>query len=365
MNSTSTEQKTIESTKDYPGLMNTKSKSYITRVESEVKYIGPKIPPHVWHQVLSFFKWTYDTTKSESQVRLFHDPVDNTWIAWAFPQEAKTGMTAREIPGDGHDKQRSELPHSGELTLFGTVHHHCDAGAFQSGTDENNEKNQAGLHITVGKMDEAKHDLHVRFYLGGVKYEPDMSEFWDVGEQVASLIPKAMHEQVARHQMCIPSSVEFPEQWKANLIEIKSTPVTVPHHPGGGSYTPVVHGVSTGVRFHADRMQDAEREFFVRTEALSDEYLLEWAGEMMEPTKVTVNTLIVELADKYNLSPKDILRSVVFSIEHPAFINEVSSGSPGKKGKKGKGTGEQHSGREDFDPVTKTWTPTSKTGNGS
>ncbi len=33
-----------------------------------------------------------------------------------------------------------------------SAHHHCSASAFQSGTDEENERGQDGLHITVGRM---------------------------------------------------------------------------------------------------------------------------------------------------------------------------------------------------------------------
>lgn len=224
------------------GLLTCELKHEIKETKGTLLYTGPKIPPEVWFAVTSFFKWTYDTTKSESQVRLFVSPTQKTWRAWAFPQEAKTGMTARELDNDEAKKQRAELNmNPPEWFYFGTVHHHCGAGAFQSSTDEHNEKDQDGLHITVGRMDEKQFDLHARFYRKGLCFEPDMSWFWEIGnildtcpEVFRGFIPKNYPDLIARRLMCVPRQVEFPEQWKTNLIEIKP-PETMHVIPANGA----------------------------------------------------------------------------------------------------------------------------------
>jgi len=81
---------------------------------ADFEWKGPKLNA-VWPEVLAFFRWTNDTMKSESQVRLFVNVRTQEWKAWAFPQKANTGMTAKELTeGDeGYAKaieQRAQFP---------------------------------------------------------------------------------------------------------------------------------------------------------------------------------------------------------------------------------------------------------------
>lgn len=216
--------------KDVPGLLSCSIKHKIDSTTAALEYSGPKIPKSVWTQVLSFFKWVYDTMHSEAQVRLFVNTQTKTWQAWAFPQQARTGMTAKELDIPEVAEQRKQFSDAEGWIYFGTVHHHCSSGAFQSGVDEGNEKNQDGLHITIGKMDEAMHDMHVRFYLSSLKFDPNMSLFWEIGEEAKKIVPPGVWDQVARYQMCQPSNSPFPDLWRSNVIEVKQ----VSFVPSGG-----------------------------------------------------------------------------------------------------------------------------------
>lgn len=213
---------TMTTEKKFPGLFDAKFTHEIKDTKGECNYTGPKVPKDVWNQVISFFAWTYEKTKSESQVRLYVNPEKNTWAAWAFPQEANTGMTARELDNPEAKKQREEFKTSDGWIYSGTVHHHCSAAAFQSGTDEANERGQDGLHITIGCIDKGQHDMHCRFYLNGSQFDPDMSQFWDIGD-LKNATPESLWDTIARYQMCKASKAEFPQQWKDNLTEVKPT----------------------------------------------------------------------------------------------------------------------------------------------
>jgi len=102
---------------------------------------------------------------------------------------------------------------------IGTVHHHCSASAFQSSTDEQNEWNQDGLHITVGRIDQERHDLHCRFYLAGNGYEPDLGCFWQIEPELAERVPKGLHHHLALYQMGEKVVKDFPDVWRENLVE--------------------------------------------------------------------------------------------------------------------------------------------------
>ena len=216
----------LNQTKEVPGLLSCRIDYEIKTGKGRLDYTGPKFTPEMWHQVLSFFRWTDKEMDSESQVRLYVNTKLGRWGAWAFPQEARTGMSAREIVSTETPEQAVERfaswgsEPSGDWLYFCTVHHHCSASAFQSGTDEENERNQDGLHLTVGRMDAERHDLHARFYLAGNCFAPDMGCFWPVDPELATQVPASLLDELARFQMCQKVVVDFPDAWRKNVIEV-------------------------------------------------------------------------------------------------------------------------------------------------
>lgn len=221
---------TVKQLKEVPGLVSCALEHQVTSTKATFKWEGPKINPLVWAQVLAFFKWTQDTYHSESQVRLYVNHKTREWAAWAFPQEARTSMTAKELDTPATKEQRAKFSDSEGWIYFGTVHHHCGSSAFQSSVDEENEKAQDGLHITMGKLYDKQYDMHCRLYISGHRFDPKMNWFWDT-DDFFSPIPNEMQvflvdgveDKIARRLMCIPppKELEFPEVWKENVIEIK------------------------------------------------------------------------------------------------------------------------------------------------
>jgi hypothetical protein len=188
--------------------------------EPEFKWQHGKINMEEWHKILSFFKWSYDETKSETQVRLLYNPDTKHWVAWAFPQEHGTGMTTKEIDNDEKDEQRSRYV---GYTNMGTVHHHCSTSAFQSGVDEANERSQDGIHITVGHMDKDVYDIDTRVCWADLKYKCSTSDWfghpeaWDSIPEFSRFIDPALREFLSKP----PESPDFPEEWKDNLIKVE------------------------------------------------------------------------------------------------------------------------------------------------
>ncbi len=221
-------QAQVSETKEVPGLLNCRIDYEVKTAKGRLDYAGPKFTPELWHQVLSFFRWTHKEMQSESQVRLYVNHQLGRWGSWAFPQEARTGMNARELPTQETPEQARvrfaswQSEPSDDWLYFGTVHHHCSASAFQSSTDEQNEWNQDGLHLTVGRMDAEQHELHARLYLDGHCFEPDLSRFWAVDPALAAMVPPGMLDELARFQMGAKVTVDFPDAWRANLVEVKA-----------------------------------------------------------------------------------------------------------------------------------------------
>jgi len=248
--STKAENKKLKQVKEFGGLMTCILEHDIAKTTADYEWTGPKMDPEMWRQVLAFFRWTYDTTKSESQVRLYVNYKTRVWRAWAFPQKEGTGMTALEIDNPEAQEQRKQFSDGEGWLYYGTVHHHCAASAFQSGTDEANEKGQDGLHITVGRIDSPQYDIHTRLYQSGYKLvDFDMAEFWDVGdplagipEHIKAMLPADAKKKFIAIQMGTPPAAtqEFPEIWRTNLIRpprVVSVPSAghgiLPHHYSG------------------------------------------------------------------------------------------------------------------------------------
>ena len=302
----------LSDTKEVPGLLSCRIDYEIKSGKGRLDYTGPKFSPAMWHQVLSFFRWTNKEMDSESQVRLYVNTKLGCWGSWAFPQEARTGMSAREITVQESPEQAVErfasweAEPSGDWLYFCTVHHHCSASAFQSGTDEENERNQDGLHITIGRLDSDRHDLHARFYLGENCFEPDMSLFWPVEPELAQQVPPKMLDEVARFQMCEKVVVDFPDAWRKNVVEVladghhQRSPLQLSHHGEWGM------GQTRLDIPEWMRAEHALREISERCAAsmLQEE---DYLGSLQFLTEDPAATIIIEACLKHQVTPDYVL----------------------------------------------------------
>ena len=196
------------------------------------RWSGAKIPMPMWQQILSFFAWTYKTYKGESQVRLLYNPTAKVWAAHAFPQSKRSGLSTDEL-GD-HPNFAIDMKMFEGFEFVGTVHHHCNISAFASSTDKADERNRVGLHITIGKLESEKYELHSRVVakrpalMDGdkvvraaewIESTAILSDWFDLGPVLSTALPEDMHSAVLAELLIRPSDAEFPERWKENVIE--------------------------------------------------------------------------------------------------------------------------------------------------
>ena len=209
----------------------------VVKGEPTLSWKRGKIPLDMWQQVLSFFKWSYDETTSETQVRLLYNASEDKWAVWAFPQEHGTGMTTKEIDGDEKDRQRETFK---GYTVAGTVHHHCSSPAFQSGTDKDNELSQDGVHITVGNLDKSQFDLHARVCRTSVMFNCSLGEWFEYPTEWNDILPqKYISPALSEVLTTPPDELSFPDEWRNNLIKVPKTyhPAAIynGHYQGHGS----------------------------------------------------------------------------------------------------------------------------------
>jgi hypothetical protein len=168
-------------------------------------FTGTPMPVSLWRQCLGFLKWSYDEHKCESQLRLFYNVETGEWKAEVMPQKISFGMTTQEI--EGHKDRDAILEGLGaDFHSIGSIHHHCNAGAFQSGTDYADEIKQNGLHVTVGCFNQPFADFHARISFRRVMYERVRLSQW--------------FEEVSIEHMSLENLPEFPEVWKTRMIQV-------------------------------------------------------------------------------------------------------------------------------------------------
>jgi hypothetical protein len=178
-----------------------------------IQWKKARISAGLWQQIVGFMIWSQQKYGEEAQLRLFYNTDSDEWQAVPYPQKPM-GMTTKELDDEPEllEKLRAPVAGTGWVNL-GTVHHHCKSSAFQSGTDEADERNQPGFHITLGNLESDELDAHCRFSHNGGFVECNLWDFVDYPVQLAQftqLIPK---------WYLLPVGYEFPAVWTESIIK--------------------------------------------------------------------------------------------------------------------------------------------------
>jgi len=255
--------------------------------EARLEFKGTRISLDVWQQVLAFMAWTFDTHGCEAQCRLAYDmPTGTTpgkWYVVVLPQEMSVGLHTDELP-EHKDKAAAYAEIPATASLMATVHHHCRAGAFQSGTDSTDELRQNGLHITLGNMAAAKYAWHARATFRKVQYAVAPEKWFDFDTALLTQ----------------PTKAEFPEAWKTRVHKkvVKVVAYTTPRYAvgefaewsgfGTGDGRVTTHTVShSGYRPETDaeraKRHELESQICVATVSTFEEMLATYFGQVLDP----------------------------------------------------------------------------------
>jgi hypothetical protein len=193
---------------------------------------GGKIPLDVWQRVLAFFKAHAD---NEVQVRLYYNLATKEWRPWAFPQEYPSGMTTKELPEHPNTAEDARQFEDPNWLRLGSVHHHCNVNAFQSGTDSADEATVPGLHITMGNLRDPKWSMHTRVSMripGRMEgdtvlygptqmfYDAALTQWFDLPDDWKRILPGPVQTEALKLMLVTPPDGDYPYpvRWKDNLV---------------------------------------------------------------------------------------------------------------------------------------------------
>ena len=125
----------------------------------------PKLPITHVHRIKEFFRLVVQKHRAESEINLYFNPKTNDF---KIPEQRVSHSSVRyQRVGMAH------LEGFEDYLRVGTIHSHCDFGAFHSGTDVDDEADFDGLHVTFGHNDKDAFTISASIVVNGYREKID------------------------------------------------------------------------------------------------------------------------------------------------------------------------------------------------
>jgi hypothetical protein len=173
-----------------------------------------KITLDQWNDIKNICEYTNNKHSSECLIRLYFNCQKDEWAMLMHPQEMN-GMTVDD------DLDTDLILSLGEgWAEAGSVHHHCSSGAFQSSTDESDEMQASGLHITIGKIGSDEYEIDARFREGESFTTPNLSTFFEVPNWLVNDVPDKFQYEIFEYLLCSKGNSDLAKgDWIAQCKE--------------------------------------------------------------------------------------------------------------------------------------------------
>jgi hypothetical protein len=130
---------------------------------AEISIDLPKIPAqHVW-TIKEFFKKVVAAHHSEAEVTLYYNKETRDYKIHVAEQTVTHSSVNYKREGNVH------IPGIEDYLKVGTIHSHCDFGAFHSTTDVGDEVEFDGLHVTFGHNDKDVFSISASYVVNGYR----------------------------------------------------------------------------------------------------------------------------------------------------------------------------------------------------
>jgi hypothetical protein len=142
---------------DLEGTAITEDEEKLWAVEPYITTELPKLPVELAYKALLFFRKVYNKHHGEAVVVIVYNQEKDHYALYCPEQDVSGGGVVydRKFPKNGFDKDDDPdwvaFAEAGYVEV-GTIHSHCNFGAFHSGTDTGDEASFNGVHITFGHV---------------------------------------------------------------------------------------------------------------------------------------------------------------------------------------------------------------------
>jgi hypothetical protein len=137
---------------------------------AEISIDLPKIPAqHVW-TIKEFFRKVVEVHHSEAEVTLYYNKETRDYKIHVGEQTVTHSSVNYKREGNVH------IPGIEDYLKVGTIHSHCDFGAFHSSTDVDDEVEFDGLHVTFGHNNKDVFSISASYVVNGYRTKIDPSD---------------------------------------------------------------------------------------------------------------------------------------------------------------------------------------------
>jgi hypothetical protein len=136
---------------------------------TEVNCRLPKIPARLVWRIKNFFRAVVQKHHAEAEVNLYFSKIKGEFRVHIPEQVVSTGSVNYKRIAATH------MPGMEDFLRVGTIHSHCDFGAFHSGTDVGDEEDFDGLHCTFGHNDKDEFTISASVVVNGFRSKIDPS----------------------------------------------------------------------------------------------------------------------------------------------------------------------------------------------
>jgi len=169
-------------------LVEVDSISMLGDLEPYVTLRLPKLPPDIICRAYKFFAAVFKRHSAESAVVIHYSPKDQTYYMHCPEQVVSHGSVHYDLDDRFENYQ-----------LVGTIHSHCDFGAFHSGTDIHDELDQDGIHITLGHVNTSHFSASGSLVVNGTRFSLEL-------EHAALGVRRVTMQDDVRNPNIVPSS---------------------------------------------------------------------------------------------------------------------------------------------------------------
>lgn len=144
----------------------------------------PKLPAKYVAQIKAFFQVVAERYSSEAIVILYYNKQDQSYKIVVPNQQVTHGSVIYQREGAYQDYLR-----------VGTIHSHCDFGAFHSGTDVHDEEDFDGIHCTFGNNHQQDFTIVASIVANANRFTVDPSSILE-GIELVNIITYKLTEEI-------------------------------------------------------------------------------------------------------------------------------------------------------------------------
>jgi len=122
-----------------------------------------KLPVHIITQAHDFFRRIYNAKNTESSAFITYNDETGDYRLFIPEQYCTHGSV-------NHKLEVGAIRHG--YRAVGTIHSHCNFGAFHSGTDTHDMEGMPGVHITLGHVDQNEPEVAIALSVNKSRFDP-------------------------------------------------------------------------------------------------------------------------------------------------------------------------------------------------